>query len=122
MVDSEVRKETKRILLEMFDGDTEAMLDHVFRTTVLDVNKCRIAIIKRYYYELCKTMTAAQAKELTAEKFFRSEKTIENIIYNPFYKAIKIVSCNSTAYICKRINYTHEQAVLSHHEQVRRRP
>ena len=90
MVDIEVRAETKKVLLEMFD-DPEKLLDYAFKSGVLDVNKCRIAIIKRYYYELCKSgMTACMAREQTAAKFFRSEKTIENLIYNDFYKRIRI--------------------------------
>jgi hypothetical protein len=91
MVDIEVKSETKAVLLEMFGNDTSKLLDHIFNGGVLDVNKCRIAFIKRHYFNLCKSgIQPAQAKAQTAERFFRSEKTIENIIYNTFYKDIII--------------------------------
>ena len=91
MVDKEVREATKAVLLEMFDNDPVALLDYIFKGGVLDVNKCRIAIIKRYYYGLCNDgLTACEAKQRTAEKFFRSVSTIENLIYNSFYKDIRI--------------------------------
>ena len=91
MVDKEVREATKEVLLEMFDGDPVALLDYAFKGGILDVNKCRIAIIKRYYYGLCNDgMTACAAKQQTAVKFFRSVRTIENLIYNDFYKGIRI--------------------------------
>ena len=91
MVDIEVRSETKRVLLEMYGDDPAALIDFAFKSNVLDVNKCRIAIIKRFYYDLCNDgLTACEAKIRTAERFFRSEKTIENLIYNSFYKDIRI--------------------------------
>ena len=89
MVDTEVKTETKKLLLELFDS-REKLIDYAFKGGVLDVNKCRIAIIKRYYYDMISSgMTACMAKEQTAEKFFRSVRTIENLIYNDFYKGIK---------------------------------
>lgn len=86
MVDREVMIETKRILTGQFE-DSAAMLDYIFKGKILDVNKCRIAIIKRYHKKLVDSgMPATRAKELTAEKFHRSENTIRNIVYDPFYK------------------------------------
>ena len=91
MVDSEVRIETKRILLEKFGNDTGAMIDFIFAGDVLDVNKCRIGIIKRHYTRLCRGgMTGINARIETGKAFFRSEKTVENIVYNQFYKKITI--------------------------------
>jgi hypothetical protein len=91
MVDADVIKEVKQVLVEMFPDAPVEMLDYAFKCRVLDVNKCRIAIIKRFYYSLISGgMTSAESKYFTAEKFCRSEKTIENIIYNEFYKGIKI--------------------------------
>ena len=91
MVDREVQSETKRILQEMFDGDTAALLDYAFKGKILDVNKCRIAVIKRYYRRLvCSGVAPVRAKEMTAEKFNRSGSNIDNIIYNPYYKPIYI--------------------------------
>ena len=91
MVDTEVEKDTKALLLGMFPGMPGEMIDYAFKCRVLDVNKCRIAIIKRYYYsKVDEGLTAYEAREETGRKFCRSEKTIENIIYNQFYKDIRI--------------------------------
>ena len=90
MVDTDVEKSVKEVLTEMFPGSPVELIDYVFKCRVLDVNKCRIAIIKRYYYQQCETLTAGEARDLTAEKFCRSAKTIENLIYNEFYKDIRI--------------------------------
>ena len=91
MVDKDVESEVKQVLIEMFPDAPVEMLDYAFKCRVLDVNKCRIAIIKRFYYSLISGgMTSAEAKSLTGTKFCRSEKTIENIIYNEFYKDIRI--------------------------------
>lgn len=91
MVDREVIIEAKKVLESLFPGYDREMIDYLFKCRVLDVNKCRIAVIKRYYRDLIKGgLSAAEAKYKTAERFFRSEKTIENIIYNPFYRDIVI--------------------------------
>jgi hypothetical protein len=91
MVDHEVRVETKKILLEMFPNDQSKMIDYIFKGQTFDVNKCRIAIIKRNYRRLiCSGCTPIRAKEMTAERFHRSEQNIANIIYNEYYKPIFI--------------------------------
>jgi hypothetical protein len=55
------------------------------------VNRCRIAIIKRHYRRLVQSgINPVRAKQMTAEKFNRSENNINNIIYNEYYKPIFI--------------------------------
>lgn len=91
MVDKDVRFEIKTIVGDLFPGVPDEVVDYLFKCRVLDVNKCRIAVIKRYYRELISQgKTATEAKGLTAVKFYKSEKTIENLIYNTFYKDITI--------------------------------
>lgn len=91
MVDNEVKTEVAGILLEKYPDANLEMVNYLFKCKVLDVNKCRIAVIKRFYLSLVESgETACNAKRITGERFFRSEKTIENLIYNPFYKDIRI--------------------------------
>jgi hypothetical protein len=91
MVDREVMCETKKVLTEMFDGDTQTMINYLFKGKILDVNKCRIAIIKRHYRRLVQSgINPVRAKQMTAEKFNRSENNINNIIYIEYYKPIFI--------------------------------
>jgi len=91
VVDIDVQNETKRLLLTMFPDDPVAMLDYAFKHRVLDVNKCRIAIIKRYFSDLRKGgMKYLDALDKSGETFSKSPKTIENIVTNDFYKLISI--------------------------------
>lgn len=90
MVDREVMIETKKILSDQFSNQAE-MIDYIFKGRILDVNKCRIAIIKRYHRKLVESgIPANRARELTAEKFHRSENTVRNMVYDVFYKEIFI--------------------------------
>lgn len=43
-----------------------------------------------YYKEMLEDHTPGEAKILTAETFCISEKHVENIIYNDFYKSISL--------------------------------
>lgn len=91
MVDSDVKKEVIRVMTERFPDTPAELLEYAFSCKVLDVNKCRIAIIKRHYQSLVDGgMTASDAYIVTGEKFCRSENTIRNIVYNEFYRDIRI--------------------------------
>ena len=91
MVSSQIKEEVKDIIAGMFHGDTGKAVDYLWKCGVLDENKCRIAVIKRQYRQLrCSGLSAADAKNAIAERFCRSDTTIHNIIYNPFYADITI--------------------------------
>lgn len=73
---------------EMSAGE---LIDYLFRCRVLDVNKCRIAVIKRdFMSHVDGGMNCEEAKQHLAVKYFKSENTIRNIVYNPFYRDLKI--------------------------------
>lgn len=86
-----VRQQTREILIEMFGAEASELIDYAFDCNLLDQNKCRIALIKKTYKDFTKEMTCTEAKFQTAEMFCISEKTVENIIYNDFYKPIKFL-------------------------------
>lgn len=91
MVDADVQNEVIDILTALFPDAPSDLIRYAFKNRIIDINRCRIAVIKRYYYGMIKGgMSAGDAKSYTAEKFCRSEKTIENLIYNDFYRDIKI--------------------------------
>lgn len=92
MVDMKVRQKVHEIIAaEHGECTVDWLIDYLFKCNVLDVNKCRIAIIKRHYYDLVESgLSCSEAKEITAGKFSKSVSTIDNIIYNPFYKGITI--------------------------------
>lgn len=91
MVDAEVEKEVTAILCDLFPDAPGDLIHYAFKNRIIDVNRCRIAVIKRYYYGMINAgKSAGEAKSYTAAKFFRSEKTIEHLIYNDFYKDIKL--------------------------------
>jgi len=83
MVDQDVELQVKSVLSGMFPGAPAELVEYAFKCKILDVNKCRIAIIKRFYYQQkCDGLSAQSARDCTAIKFCISEKTVENIIYN----------------------------------------
>lgn len=92
MVDREVEKRVKEIIAgEMAGVEISELLDYLFRCRVLDVNKCRIAVIKRDYSRLVSDgVQCVDAHQELAVRYFKSENTIRNIVYNPFYKDLKI--------------------------------
>jgi hypothetical protein len=90
MVDDLVVREIKDHLISRFGEEAESLIDYAFSCKILDKNKCRIAVIKKYYKSMLEDHSAGEAKILTAETFCISEKHVENIIYNEFYKAISL--------------------------------
>lgn len=88
VVENHVKEKTKEILIGMFGEDTASLIDYAFECNILDINKCRIALIKRYYHEQLRNYTATESKIRTAEQFCIAEKTVENLIYNSYYKSI----------------------------------
>ena len=90
VIEAKVRKETQEFLIEKFGPECNALLDYLFLCNVLDVNKCRIALIKKYYRDHLCSNPAYEAKRLTAETFCISEKMVEDLIYKEFYKKIAL--------------------------------
>jgi len=90
VIDDKVKEEIKQILVGMFGSDTSDMIDYAFSCNILDVNKCRIALIKRKYQEARQNNTSTVSKRIVAEKFCIAEKTVENVIYNSYYEPIKV--------------------------------
>lgn len=90
MVDDIIVKEIKDHLIGKFGEDVEPLIEYAFSCKILDKNKCRIAVIKMYYNEMLGDHTPGDAKLMTAETFCISEKHVENIIYNDFYKSISL--------------------------------
>jgi len=90
VIDDQVREEIKEVLVGMFGSNTYEMIDYAFECNILDVNKCRIALIKRKYREARETNSCTVSKRIVAEQFCIAEKTVENVIYNSYYEPIKV--------------------------------
>jgi len=76
------------VIREHFDGDVDRLLEYLLKAQVLDQNKLRIAVIKHFYRNECKKTGKMQAQTNTAEEFGLTERTVQNILYHPFYERI----------------------------------
>lgn len=86
-------KETtiNEILQRQEAQDPKALLEYLFAKNVLNVRLCRIALIRKHYFDLLRKNPDLQiidAKELTAEDFAVSVETVNKAIY--YYSKVDI--------------------------------
>lgn len=82
---ADIKKETKAVVMDLTKGlTTDQLLEYLFKSRIVDERLCKIALIRRRYYQLFredKNITGVEAKFICEEEFGVSQKFVEHAIY-----------------------------------------
>lgn len=83
---------TQAILEKLPDGaGVEQVVEYLFEKDLMDLKRCRHALIKRHYFDLLKSnvdLKNLDAKQLTAMEFGVSVSQVEKSIY--YYTRVEL--------------------------------
>lgn len=82
----EIKKQIAEFIDAKHDGNasTDDIVNFLFETGIIDERRCEIAAVKRFYSGLMRNdqeLRSKDARAMTAEKFYISDKKVETFIY-----------------------------------------
>lgn len=93
MQNEEIIKGTSKIIIEKHKGDFSIfeLVSYLFESGIADVKRCRIALIRRRFYQLLQNnsqMKIGTAKDIISEEFEISVSSVDKAIY--YFKDITL--------------------------------